>query len=102
MFRCSFPVFKKALTPLGERVLIKRTLAAKETKAGILIPEQVAGKVNEGTVIAVAAGNKEWTPTVKAGDIVLLPDFGGHNVKIEGEEFQLFEEHNLLGIVKTN
>ncbi len=102
MFRCSLPAFKKSLVPLGERVLVKRTLAAKETKAGILIPEQVAGKVNEGTVIAVAAGNKDWTPTVKAGDVVLLPDFGGHAIKIEGEEFQLYDEGNLLGVVHNN
>lgn len=101
MFRCSLPFFKKSLQPLGERVLIKRTLAAKETKSGILIPQQVAGKVNEGTVIAVAAESKDWKPSVKAGDTVLLPDFGGHSVKIEGEEFHLFDESNLLGVVKT-
>ncbi len=101
MFRCTIPFMKKSLQPLGERVLVKRTLAAKETKAGILIPEQVAGKVNEGTVIAVAAASKDWTPTVKKGDIVLLPDFGGHSVKLEGEEFHLFDEGNLLGVVQN-
>ena len=101
MLRFTLPSLKKSLTPLGERVLIKRTAAAKETKAGILIPEQVAGKINDGKVVAVAAGNKDWTPTVKAGDTVLLPDFGGHSVKIEGEEFHLYDEGNLLGVVKN-
>ena len=101
MFRFTLPTLKKSLTPLGERVLIKRTQAAKETKAGILIPEQVAGKINEGKVVAVAAANKDWTPTVKSGDTVLLPDFGGHSVKIEGEEFHLYDEGNLLGVVKN-
>ena len=64
MFRFTLPAFKKTLTPLGERVLVKRTSAAKQTKAGILIPEQVAGKINEGTVISVAAGTKDWAPQV--------------------------------------
>ncbi|CUG90291.1 10kDa heat shock protein, putative [Bodo saltans] len=100
MFRTTLPVLKK-LQPLGERVLVKRTAAAKQTKAGILIPEQVAGKVNEGTVVAVAAASKDWTPTVKAGDIVLLPEFGGNSVKVEGEEFFLYNEDSLLGVLQN-
>ena len=97
MFRVSMPMLK-SLKPLGERVLVKRTLAAKQTKAGVLIPEQVAGKLNEGTVVAVGAGTKDWTPSVKVGDIVLLPEFGGNLVKIEGEELHLYTEESLLGV----
>jgi chaperonin GroES len=99
MFRASIPMLK-ALQPLGERVLVKRTMAAKQTKAGVLIPEQVAGKLNEGTVVAVAVGTKDWTPTVKVGDVVLLPEFGGNLVKIEGEELHLYTEESLLGVFK--
>ena len=98
MFRFTTPALKK-LQPLGERVLVKRTQAAKQTKAGILIPEQVAGKVNEGTVVSVAVASKDWTPTVKLGDTVLLPDFGGNSIKIEGEEFFLYNEDALLGVL---
>ena len=101
MFRFSSPLLQKTLQPLGERVLVKRVLPAKQTKAGILIPEQVAGKVNEGTVVAVSAGSKDWTATVKVGDTVLLPEFGGNSVKVEGEEFHLFNEEALLGVLKT-
>ena len=100
MFRASF-VARKQLQPLGERVLVKRMAAAKETKSGILIPEQVAGKVNEATVVAVSAGTKDWTPTVKVGDTVLLPDFGGNAVKMDGVEYHLFDEASLLGIVQN-
>jgi chaperonin GroES len=99
MFRLSVCV-RKSLAPLGERVLVKRTLAAKETKAGVLIPEQVAGKINEGKVIAVAAGTKDWNPTVKVGDVVLLPEFGGSTVKLDGEDLQLFEESQILGVLR--
>jgi chaperonin GroES len=109
MFRCTIAKYAKTLTPLGDRVLVKRVMPAKETKSGILIPEQVAGKVNEGTVVAVAAAGKgkkdafppPFTPTVKVGDTVLLPDFGGNSVKLEGEEFHLFSEAALLGIVSS-
>ncbi|KAH9598607.1 Pentatricopeptide repeat [Trypanosoma melophagium] len=96
MFRATVPALKK-LQPLGQRVLVRRTMPAKQTKAGVLIPEQIAGKVNEGTVVAVAAASKDWTPTVKVDDTVLLPEFGGNSVKIEGEEFFLYNEDSLLG-----
>ncbi|GET89422.1 10 kDa heat shock protein, putative [Leishmania tarentolae] len=100
MFRVTVPALKK-LQPLGQRVLVKRTQAAKQTKAGILIPEQVAGKINEGTVMAVAAGSKDWTPTVKVGDTVLLPEYGGSSVKVEGEELFLYDESVLLGVLSS-
>eukprot|EP01084_Bolivina_argentea_P295656 509071_1 len=100
MFRFSCPLLKKSLQPLGERVLVKRVLPAKQTKAGILIPEQVAGKVNEGTVVSVAVASKDWTPTVKVDDTVLLPEYGGNSIKVEGEEFFLYEEASLLGVLK--
>eukprot|EP00796_Vickermania_ingenoplastis_P009191 gene9191-6468_t len=98
MFRFTVPALKK-LTPLGQRVLVKRTAAAKQTKAGILIPEQVAGKINEGTIVAVAAGTKDWTPATKVNDTVLLPEYGGSSVKVDGEEFFLYEESMLLGVL---
>ena len=100
MFRFT-TVARKQLQPLGERVLVKRMAAAKETKAGILIPEHVAGKVNEGTVVAVAAGSNDWKPTVKVGDTVLLPDFGGNSVKLDGVEYHLYEEASLLGVISN-
>ncbi|CBZ27882.1 putative 10 kDa heat shock protein [Leishmania mexicana MHOM/GT/2001/U1103] len=100
MFRFTVPALKK-LQPLGQRVLVKRVEAAKQTKAGILIPEQVAAKVNEGTVVAVAAGSKDWTPTVKVGDTVLLPEYGGSSVKVEGQEFFLYDESVLLGVLSS-
>ncbi|KAG5476087.1 hypothetical protein LSCM4_05043 [Leishmania orientalis] len=100
MFRFTAPALKK-LQPLGQRVLVKRMQAAKQTKAGILIPEQVAGKVNEGTVVAVAAGSKDWTPTVKVNDAVLLPEYGGSAVKVDGEELYLYDESMLLGVLSS-
>jgi co-chaperonin GroES (HSP10) len=71
------------LIPLGNRVLIEKV------------------QNNEGTVIQVAKENKDWTPTVKIGDIVLLPSFGGHSVKLGDKTLYLFDECNLLGIIKN-
>ncbi|CCW70195.1 unnamed protein product [Phytomonas sp. Hart1] len=99
MFRFTIPALKK-LEPLGQRVLVKRIQAATQTQAGILIPEKVAGKINEGTVIAVAAEKADWKPTVKVSDTVLLPDYGGASVKVEGEEFFLYDESVLLGVLR--
>ncbi|KEG06538.1 10 kDa heat shock protein [Trypanosoma grayi] len=100
MFRATSAALK-TLQPLGQRVLVKRTLPAKQTKAGVLIPEQIAGKINEGTVVAVAAASKDWAPTVKVNDTVLLPEFGGSSVKVEGEEFFLYNEDSLLGVLQN-
>eukprot|EP00758_Cryptobia_borreli_P001271 Tbor_TRINITY_DN2088_c0_g1::TRINITY_DN2088_c0_g1_i1::g.12055::m.12055/K04078/groES, HSPE1; chaperonin GroES len=98
MFRIS-PIALKTLKPLGERVLIRRTAAVKETTAGILIPDKLAGKLNEGTVVSVAAAGKEWVPSVKVGDTVLLPEYGGSMVKLDGEELFLYNEDALLGVL---
>ena len=92
-------LYKKSLQPLGQRVLVQRVMPAKETKAGILIPQAVAGKVNEGTVVSVAKANNDWTPTVQAGDTVLLPEYGGNSVKLDGEEYFLYDEGALLGVI---
>eukprot|EP00760_Papus_ankaliazontas_P029775 PhM_4_TR4458/c1_g1_i1/m.44363/K04078/groES, HSPE1; chaperonin GroES len=100
MFRFSARL-QKAITPLGRRVLVKRVEAAKETKSGILIPEQAQGRVNEGKVVAVAAGNSEWTPTVKVGDTVLLSEFGGTNVKFDGQDLVFYNEDQLMGVISN-
>eukprot|EP00759_Apiculatamorpha_spiralis_P023027 PhF_6_TR26961/c1_g3_i4/m.39322/K04078/groES, HSPE1; chaperonin GroES len=100
MFRVC-PTLRKSIQPLGQRVLVRRVEAAKETKSGILIPEQAQGRVNEGKVMAVAEGNKDWTPKVKIGDTVLLSEFGGTNIKVDGVDMVFFNEEQLLGIVKN-
>ncbi|KNH09223.1 heat shock protein [Perkinsela sp. CCAP 1560/4] len=100
MFSITARYLTKSIRPLGKRVLIRRTEALKETKTGILIPEQAQGKLNEGTVIAVAAATSDWKPSVKVGDTVLLNEYGGTAVKVDGVAMQLFNEDQLLGIVE--
>eukprot|EP00759_Apiculatamorpha_spiralis_P011054 PhF_6_TR18525/c0_g1_i1/m.27062/K04078/groES, HSPE1; chaperonin GroES len=100
MFRFSSRL-NKTIQPLGKRVLVRRVEAAKETKSGILIPEQAQGRVNEGKVVAVAEATKDWEPKVQMGDTVLLPEFGGTSVKIDGVEMSFFNEDQLLGVSKN-
>ncbi|KAI8850145.1 chaperonin 10-like protein, partial [Chytridium lagenaria] len=87
--------------PLFDRVLIQRIKAAERTKTGIYIPEKAQELLNEGVVVAVGPGiaNKDGVVTplaVKAGDKVLLPQFGGSNVKVGSDEFLLFQEQEIL------
>lgn len=85
-----------------DRVLIRRAEAVTKSKGGILLPEKSAAKVLEGTVVAVGPGarNKsgEHVPlAIKAGDTVLLPEFGGTKVQLDDQtELTLFREADIL------
>ncbi|XP_064614184.1 10 kDa heat shock protein, mitochondrial-like [Liolophura sinensis] len=93
--------FKRFL-PMFDRVLVERLVAETKTKGGIMIPEKAQGKVVEATVVAVGAGartdeGKVLPPSVKAGDKVLLPEYGGTKVVLEEKEYFLFRDGDLLG-----
>jgi len=93
--------FKKFI-PMFDRVLVERFLPELRTKGGIMIPEKSQGKVAEGTVVAVGAGARAdngnvMTPSVKVGDKVLLPEYGGTKVVLEEQEYFLFREGDLHG-----
>eukprot|EP01038_Epipyxis_sp_PR26KG_P010582 gene10582-14214_t len=96
----------RRLIPLADRVLIKRVVAATKTAGGIILPESNISKANEGEVIAVGPGARsrdgEVIPiTVSIGDKVLLPEYGGLPVKLDGEEAFLFRNDEILAkIVK--
>ncbi|CAB0041287.1 unnamed protein product [Trichogramma brassicae] len=92
----------KRLVPLFDRVLIQRAEAVTKTKGGIVIPEKAQGKVLKGTVVAVGPGSRNEkgehiTPSIKVGDVVLLPEYGGTKVELEDKkEFHLFREADIL------
>jgi chaperonin GroES len=85
-----------------DRVLVERFAAEVKTKGGIVIPEKAQGKVSSGTVVAVGPGGRndqgQNIPlTVKEGDKVLLPEYGGQKVEIENKEYFLFRDSDILG-----
>ncbi|XP_042330428.1 10 kDa heat shock protein, mitochondrial isoform X3 [Sceloporus undulatus] len=93
--------FKKFL-PLFDRVLVERCSAETVTKGGIMIPEKSQGKVLQATVVAVGTGSKgkdgEARPvSVKVGEKVLLPEYGGTKVVLDDKDYFIFRDGDILG-----
>ena len=98
----SFQALHRSLAPLGDRILVRRAAKETQTATGVYLPSDKTKDPNEGTVVAVGPGEKDVTgnlhPTMlAAGDLVLLPEYGGVKVKIEDEELFLFRESDILG-----
>ena len=92
------------VTPLSDRVLVKRLEAAEEVRGGIIIPDTAKEKPMQGEVIAVGPGRvnedgKRTAPDVKKGQKVLIGKYAGTEVKIEGQEYIILREDDILGIV---
>ncbi len=91
------------LKPLGDRVLIKPVAAEEVTKSGIVIPDTAKEAPAEGEVIALGNGKlkegKSHQFSVKVGDKVLYSKYAGDELKIEGEEYKVMREDEILGIL---
>ncbi len=90
--------------PLGDRVLV-HPLEEKETKkGGIIIPDTAKEKPQEGEVVALGTGKlddsgKKIEFTVKKGDKVLISKYGGTEIKVDGENYLIMREDDILGII---
>ena len=88
------------LTPLHDRVIVKRIEEKETVKGGIIIPDSAKEKPQEGEVIAVGAGKREKCELipldVKPGDRVLFGKYGGTEIKLEGEELLILREEEIL------
>ncbi len=92
------------IVPLGDRVLIKRVEAEEKTKGGIVLPDTAKEKPREGIVKAVGKGrlldNGERAPlTVKKGDRVLFSSYAGTEIKVDGEEYLVMSEDEILAVL---
>ena len=97
-----FQALARSLAPLGDRILVRRAAKETMTAGGILLPSDNAKSPNEGEVIAVGPGIRDVSgnlhaPTLKSGDSVLLPEYGGSKIKIDGDEMFLYREDDILG-----
>lgn len=91
------------IRPLGARVLVEPVEAKEELKGGIYIPDTAKEKPQEGKVLAVGVkrddDGKEIAFDVKVGDTVLMPKYGGTEVKIDDKTYQIVREEDLLGVI---
>ncbi|MDR2067531.1 MAG: co-chaperone GroES [Holosporaceae bacterium] len=90
--------------PLKDRVLVRRVDQEAKSPGGIIIPDTAKEKPMEGEVLAVGAGVRDDKGTlhqleVKVGDRVLFAKWGGNEVKIDGEEYTILKESDILGII---
>ncbi len=91
--------------PLHDRIIVQRLEEEEKTKGGIIIPDTAKEKPIEGKIIAVGAGkiNKDGKKVpleVKKGDRVLYAKYGGTDVKIDGEEYLIMKEDDILAIIE--
>ena len=90
--------------PLHDRVVVKRLEGEEKTKGGIIIPDTVKEKPQEGKIIAVGPGGRDETGKlipldVKAGDSILFGKWSGTEVKIDGDDLLIMKESDILGVV---
>ena len=94
-----------SFTPLHDRVLVRRIEEGESIRGGIIIPDSAKEKPQEGEIIAVGKGKsndegKVFPLDVKAGDHVLFGKYSGTEIKIDGEDFLIMREEEILGILK--
>src|SRR5438552_18460596 len=91
-------------TPLHDRILIRRVEEAETTRGGLIIPDSAKDKPQEGEVLSVGRGKsndegKVFPLAVKEGDRVLFGKYAGTEIKLDGEDFIIMREEDVLGIL---
>ncbi len=91
--------------PLGDRVLVQPIEQEEVKKGGIIIPDTAKEKPQEGKIVAVGTGKRDESGKlipfeVKKGDRVLISKYGGTEIKIDGKEYQIMREDDVLGVIE--
>ena len=87
------------IKPLADRVLIRPTAAEEVTIGGIIIPDTAKEKPLKGEIIAVGNGTKDEEMILKAGDIVLYGTYAGTEIELEGEQFLIMRQSDVLAVI---
>lgn len=90
---------KLSIKPLHDRVIVKADAAEEKTAGGIIIPDTAKEKPQRGTVVAAGPGKKDEPITVKAGDTVLYSKYGGSEITVEGTDYLIMRESDILAIL---
>jgi chaperonin GroES len=93
------------IRPLYDRIIVRRVAEEEKTKGGIIIPDTAKDKPTEGEVVAAGKGKmtedgKVIPMEVKKGDRILFSKYGGNEVKIDGVEYLIMREEDVLGIIE--
>jgi chaperonin GroES len=87
------------IQPLSDRVVIEPTAAEQKTASGLYIPDTAKEKPQQGQVVAVGKGKKDHDMTVKVGDTVLYGKYSGTELKLDGNDYLIMREDDILAIV---
>ena len=90
---------KLNIKPLADRVLVEPAAAETRTISGIIIPDTAQEKPQKGIIVAVGNGTKDHDMTVKVGDNVLYGKYAGTELKLEGNDYLIMRESDLLAII---
>jgi chaperonin GroES len=94
------------VTPLGDKLLVRRLEAEEKTAGGIVLPDTAKEKPKEGKIIALGSGRmledgSRASFQVKKGDRILFASYAGTEVKVDGDEYLLMPEEDVLAVVKN-
>jgi len=96
----------KRFRPLADRILVQVYKPTGKTAGGIYLPESAKSGINQAKVIAIGAGRYDSTApavplplSVKVGDNVIIPEYGGMAIKFDSEEYKIFRDDDLVGVV---
>ncbi|MBK7640954.1 MAG: co-chaperone GroES [Bacteroidetes bacterium] len=87
------------IKPLADRVVVLPAPAEQKTKSGIIIPDTAKEKPQNGVVVAAGPGKKDEPTTVKVGDNVLYGKYSGTEITLDGQEYVIMRESDILAIV---
>jgi chaperonin GroES len=90
---------KMNVKPLADRVLVEPAAAETKTAGGIIIPDTAKEKPQRGKVIAVGNGKPDEPMTVKAGDTVLYGKYAGTELQVDGKDYLIMRESDILAII---
>jgi chaperonin GroES len=97
---------KRKLKPLGNKIVVKKLEAKSQTESGLYLPSGSKEQPMEAEVIAVGPGalnekNERQSMDVKPGDVIVMGKYSGTEIKLDGEEFQILAENEVLAVVES-
>ncbi|XZE17884.1 co-chaperone GroES [Pirellulaceae bacterium SH449] len=95
---------KVKLVPLGDRIVVQREESQERTSGGIFLPDSAKDKPTRGKIVAIGDGRvlengSRSTLQVKVGDLVLFTSYAGENIEVDGEEYLLMNEGEVLAVI---